>query len=381
MEILSLGFIITVFVAGLFSFFSPCILPVLPAYIGFLSSDNEAAGAPLPKRLTKTLAFIAGLSTSFFILGFGAGALGSLINSSYFFIFCGIAIVFFGVHQMGFINIPILNREKKLSASLNRGKGLGGAYALGFLFSFGWTPCIGPILSAVLGLSAQQGGVFAGGGLLLVYSLGLSIPFVGLTLGSLHLLTRIKKIYPYLPKIKIAGGVLIILMGLWMIFNQIHSLDTAKQNGVNSAGTAAVNSIGYDFSLDDIDGKQVSLSQFRGKTVYVKFWATWCPLCLAGLEDFTDLAKSYESSGDVAVLSVVAPGLNGEMRKEDFISWAKGQQIAFTVLLDETGAINRFFEVRAYPTSVFLDENGRQIKKIVGEASKEAIAGALAGAT
>ena len=380
METLSLGFVITVFGAGLLSFFSPCILPLLPVYVGYLTSDNQGAGASLLKRLAKTLAFIAGLSTSFFILGFGAGALGSLINSSYFFILCGIAVVFFGVHQTGFVNIPMLNREKKLSAPVDSKKGFGSAFALGFLFSFGWTPCVGPILSAVLGLSAQQGGVFTGGGLLLVYALGLGIPFVGLTLGSLHLLTKVKKIYPYLPVIKIMGGILIILMGLWMIFNQIKLLDTAKQSSVNAPGTGTVNSAGYNFSLDDMDGKQVSLSQFQGKKVYIKFWGTWCPLCLAGLEDFADLAKSYEASEDAVILSVVAPGANGEMGKEDFLHWAKGRQLDFTVLLDETGEINRLFEVRAYPTSVFLDENGRLSRKIVGEASKEAIAQELAEA-
>ena len=155
---------------------------------------------------SKALAFTGGLSASFFLLGFGAGALGGFINSHYFFLACGALVVIFGIHQSGLIRIPLLNNHKSLDIQFNPQKGLVGAFALGFLFSFGWTPCVGPILGAVLGISSQQGSAFTGGGLLLVYSFGLSVPFVILALGSQQILNRVKGIYPHFGKIRIVGG-------------------------------------------------------------------------------------------------------------------------------------------------------------------------------
>ncbi|MCD8491456.1 MAG: cytochrome c biogenesis CcdA family protein [Geovibrio sp.] len=201
-------------------FFSPCVLPLLPVYIGYLSGGQSAGQASVKTSFIKAAAFTAGLSASFFILGVAAGALGHVINSHTFFIVCAVIVILFGIHQTGLIKIPFLYREKKLSVRFNPNNGLIGAFALGFLFSFGWTPCVGPVLGAVLGLSSQQGNALTGGGLLLVYSLGLSIPFFILAFGSHKLMTKVKGIYPHFGKIRIAGGILIMAMGVWMLSNR-----------------------------------------------------------------------------------------------------------------------------------------------------------------
>ncbi|MGV7003727.1 cytochrome c biogenesis protein CcdA [Desulfovibrio sp. QI0442] len=377
MEIITIGFIASVFGAGLLSFFSPCVLPLLPVYFGYLS------GSPMPidrsgkTSFSKALAFTSGLSASFFLLGFGAGALGHFINSHAFFLACGAIIVLFGVHQTGLISLPFLNRDKRLSVRFDPRKGLGGAFLLGFLFSFGWTPCVGPVLGAVLGISSQQGSALTGGWLLLVYSLGLSLPFWILAMGSHHLLGRVKSIYPHFDKIRIAGGVLIMLMGFWMLYNQINLLRAESDMPPPEVSQSSISSPVYERSLPGLDRETMSLAQLRGKTAYIKFWTTWCPLCLAGLEDFTTLAEQAASSPDIAVISIVTPGLNGEVSKEDFIAWARAQRLSFPIYFDESGTVTREFGIRAYPTAVYLTANGDVLKKIVGDESNAQILGEL----
>jgi cytochrome c biogenesis protein CcdA len=217
------GVVALVFTAGLLSFFSPCILPLLPVYLGALSAD-ESLTHPSPKAsLAKAAAFTAGLAAPLFLLGAGAGALAAFINTPRFFLACGVLVVIFGIHQTG-LRMPFLRDAcPKNGVAIPQG-GLPGAFALGFLFSFGWTPCTGPLLAAVSGLASQQGGALGGGGLLLVYSLGVGLPFVVLACCSRQILRRIEWIYPHFPKIRIAGGILIIVMGGWMIFNQARLL-------------------------------------------------------------------------------------------------------------------------------------------------------------
>ncbi len=150
---------------------------------------------------------------------------------------------------------------------------------------------------------------------------------------------------------------------------------TAGQENTASADNAQT------LPLASLNGETVSLSQLRGKNVYIKFWATWCPLCLAGLEDFSILAEKFAASDSTAVISIVAPGLRGEVGKEDFIAWAKGRNIGFTVLFDETGAVNRDFGVIGYPTSVYLNGQGEIVMKKAGDETNEDILNMLSSLT
>ena len=244
----------------------------------------------------------------------------------------------------------------------NPSKGLIGAFALGFFFSFGWTPCVGPVLGAVLGLASQQGGALTGGGLLLIYAFGLSLPFAVLALSSKHLLGRIKSIYPHFHKIKIAGGILIILMGCWMIWGQIISPGVGQNAFVSNAET-------HPARMQALNAAPANLDDFKGKVVCIKFWATWCPLCLAGLEDFTALSAQYNGSEDVAIISVVTPGLNREIDKDDFTTWVKTQGLSFPIYLDEYGTLIKKYGIRAYPNYVYLGKDGGLLAQKVGDAS------------
>lgn len=377
MESIGIGYVASVFGAGLLSFFSPCILPLLPVYLAYLSADIQSTTSSIAKKLVRALAFVAGLSTTFFLLGFGAGALGDIINNSYFFISCGLIVFLFGLYHSGLVDIPIFDREKRmqLPTRLKQG-GLITAFLFGLVFSLGWTPCVGPILGSVLVIAAQHGGAFAGGLLLLVYALGLGIPFVVLTAASELLLGKIKQLNKYLPTIKLIGGLIIAALGLFMIFSQVYTLEQAHNSTVSIEQSQSEEQPqqsqqpqdgGENFTLQSADGRTVNLSDYRGKPVYIKFWATWCPSCLAGLEEFGELAKEYNDGGELAVLSVVAPGYGGEMNAEDFKAWAHAQELEFPILLDDNGEVNNHFGVRAYPTSVFFDEHGMVSENRIGD--------------
>lgn len=214
-------YISSVFVAGLLSFFSPCILPVLPVYIGYFHEESDTKN--LVKPLMKALAFVLGLSVSFILLGFGAGALGQVLYSRWFLILCGIVIILLGIYQLDILKIPGLMKERRIRYT-PRNNSLIGSFLLGLVFSFGWTPCVGPILAAVLGITATQGQGIYGGLYMAVYSLGLAIPFMILAVFRHVLLHRIKGIYPYMPWIKRVGGVLLIIMGILVMTQKIQSI-------------------------------------------------------------------------------------------------------------------------------------------------------------
>ncbi len=218
----------TVFVAGILSFFSPCIVPLLPVYFGiFMSGPNEDEAKNKRLRLfAKSLLFVAGLSVNFILLGFGVGFLGSFINARWFMVVMGAVVVILGLHQTGLIKIRPLMYERKVTVNREKHGGILGIFLLGFTFSFGWTPCIGPILGAILGLVATGSQPLYGGLLMAVFSLGFLIPFMVLAFFSDILLQKVRFLHRHLDKIKIAGGVIIIIMGLFLMTDNLNLISS-----------------------------------------------------------------------------------------------------------------------------------------------------------
>lgn len=220
-------FFLSVFLAGILSFFSPCILPLLPVYTGVLLDDKDGAQASSGKfsisvtSLLRTLAFIAGISFIFILLGYGAGFLGDLLYASWFQYLTGAIIILLGLHQMEILHFKGLYKEKRLQlqGQGQNGKGYSQAFLLDLTFSFAWTPCVGPVLGSVLALAASGGsGAWQGAGLMLVYTLGLALPFLLLALTSSYVLKHFRKLHPYLGILKKVGGFLIIVMGFLVLF-------------------------------------------------------------------------------------------------------------------------------------------------------------------
>jgi cytochrome c-type biogenesis protein len=215
-----------VFLGGLLSFLSPCTVPLLPVYFGYLS--REAAGrASQPRKgldfglVARTLVFVLGLSSAFFLLGFGAGALGSVLGGSAFRIAMGVVVILMGILMTGLLPIPFLSREWKAESGRATAGGYVGAFVLGFTFSFGWTPCAGPVLATVVGIASQQGSALYGAFLLLVYAMGLALPFVLISFASTLFLRWFRRLTPHLGWLRIVGGVLIVGMGVLLVLDRL----------------------------------------------------------------------------------------------------------------------------------------------------------------
>lgn len=167
--------------AGVISFLSPCVLPIVPPYLAYMAgtSTSEMGGKTDPRVVRAALFFVLGLSTVFLLLGFAASALGRafLQYQEYLGYAAGVVIIAFGLHFLGLIRIPLLFKEARFDAG-NRGGTPFGAYVLGLAFAFGWTPCIGPVLGAILSLAAQEGSVSKGMALMALYAIGLGVPFL-----------------------------------------------------------------------------------------------------------------------------------------------------------------------------------------------------------
>jgi cytochrome c-type biogenesis protein len=218
-------------VAGLVSFLSPCVLPLVPPYLIYLTgatiervSHDETAKTSKRAVMLAALTFVLGFSTVFVALGASASFIGGLIRawSAQLSIVAGIVIIVMGLHFLGLTRIGFLMREGRLTAP--KPVGMWGAYVMGLAFAFGWTPCIGPILAAILSVAATEATVVKGAGLLAVYSAGLGIPFLLAALmveQSASLFNRMKR---HLNTIERGIGVLMVLTGIAFLTGTISNV-------------------------------------------------------------------------------------------------------------------------------------------------------------
>ena len=228
---------LTVLLEGLISFFSPCVIPLLPLYLGYLagnSKEKDKDGNVIYKRskvLIHTLFFVLGISMSFFILGISFTTLGSLLKEykSIIAIVGSIIIIILGLFQMKVINFKFLQREKKLKLNINPNKmNPIVAFFMGFIFSFAWTPCVGPALSSVLIMASSAESMFLGNLLVLIYAIGFIIPFLVLGLSTTTVLNFLKRKQNVLENIVKVGGLLLVLVGCYTLVTNIDMKKEAK---------------------------------------------------------------------------------------------------------------------------------------------------------
>jgi cytochrome c-type biogenesis protein len=208
--------------AGIISFLSPCVLPIVPPYLAYMSgvSLNEIEGSQAARRkaVVAALCFVLGLSTVFLFLGFTASAFGAffLQNQQLFAQISGVVVIVFGAHFLGIFRIPFLDREARIEAGDHGGTSFG-AYILGLAFAFGWTPCIGPQLGAILSLAASEASVARGTMLLGIYALGLGLPFLLAAMFLTRAMGVMNRLKPHMKLIERMMGVLLILVGLALV--------------------------------------------------------------------------------------------------------------------------------------------------------------------
>ena len=219
------------FIAGLISFLSPCVLPLVPGYVSMISGASleqlkEGTEAGLAARvLRNSLAFIIGFTLVFVMLGASATWVGKLLlgQKTIFNIVAGVLIIIFGVHLTGLVKIPLLYREARIHSQSPR-RGLAGSFLIGLAFAFGWTPCIGPILAGILTIAATRESVYQGMFLLVIYSAGLGIPFLLTSLGVSRFLKFYTRFRTHLHVVEVVSGVLLIAIGLLIASNRLAML-------------------------------------------------------------------------------------------------------------------------------------------------------------
>src|SRR5229473_7500914 len=229
----SIGYILLSFFGGLFSFLSPCVLPLVPGYISLMSGvsidhlKNVGSGARRAVILN-SLAFNTGLSVIFLILGATAGLVGSaIISNPWVRIIGGLVIIVFGLHMIGLLKIKWLYKDTR-QFSNEKPRGLLGSLTLGIAFAAGWTPCIGPILGGIIGLAATSGGWKGGLILAVFYSAGLAVPFLVTGLGINKFLGFYSKFRQHLHKVEVVSGVVLIMIGLLIATGYSSLLTSSK---------------------------------------------------------------------------------------------------------------------------------------------------------
>ncbi len=224
--------VFTALIAGLFSFVSPCVLPLIPAYLSFITGlsveELRTTGnrAEVVRRVTiNSLVFILGFSVVFIALGASASFIGQFLQTHKVILekVAGVIIVIFGIHFTGLFRIPFLDYASGPNIS-RRPMGLVGAFILGIAVAFGWTPCIGPILGTILAIAAVQDTVWQGIGLLAVYSLGLGIPFLLSGLFINLFFSAFQKILRYMRWIELVAGLFLILVGILVFTGKLAEL-------------------------------------------------------------------------------------------------------------------------------------------------------------
>ncbi|MFU2157902.1 cytochrome c biogenesis CcdA family protein [Caldisericum sp. AR60] len=254
---LSLAEILQAIIAGFVSFVSPCVLPLIPAYISYITGETliELKGGTTntKKLLFNSIAFVLGFSFVFILLGATATFVGKFLsrNKRLFEIIAGIIVIIFGLHTAQIVRFNFLSYEKKMNIKAST-PSLLKAFLMGFAFSFGWTPCVGPILGTILIMAGTHSQVIQGIILLTFYSLGLGIPFVLTALAINKFFEAFKSIKKYFGQIEMFAGLLIIGIGLALIFGL----------GLHSDYITAVIIVSIGFAIMSI--KKISLSDVIG---------------------------------------------------------------------------------------------------------------------
>ena len=379
--------VLTVFLQGLLSFFSPCVLPQIPLYISYLSGGTQTVGKDgkiyfkRRKVMLNTLCFVIGISFAFFLLGLGVSAIGTFFKSNQllFARIGGILVVLFGLYQLGVLGTSrILGQERRLPFKLDvLAMSPITALIMGFTFSFAWTPCVGPALTSVLLMAASASTKLWGFLLIGVYTIGFVLPFLAVGLFTTKLLEFFKahvKVVRYTAKI---GGVLMIFMGILMFTGKMNAVtgylssgapvtveeqkeneetaDAEEKQETESGLTPAI-----DFILTDQYGNTHKLSDYKGKTVFLNFWATWCSPCRAEMPDIQKLYESAETEGEDAlvVLGVAAPNLGNEKSEEEIKAFLEENGYTYPVLMDTTGEAFMSYGVNAFPTTFMITREG-----------------------
>lgn len=421
---------ILVFLEGVISFFSPCVIPLIPVYISYLAGNTRSEGEDgsisysRKKVFLHTVCFVLGISFAFFILGMTFSALGTFFNRNQM-IFTkagGILILILGLFQLGVFDFKFLQRERRIHLPLSE-KEVNPfiAFIMGFTFSFAWTPCVGPALSSVLILASGAKSSELGYLLVLLYTIGFIIPFLALglfTTQALNFIKKNKKLVRYAIK---TGGIILIIMGIMTFTGWMNGISGYLNNYGNSTGQEKIDSESkkdskdiivedddntkedtsskedqtdenvqedenrldkekipaIDFTLKDQYGKEHTLSDYKGKVVFLNFWASWCGPCREEMPHIEELYKEYNyNQEDVVIIGVANPRSNQYPNNADedmatVKKFLEDEELTFPVVFDETGEVFQSYYINSFPTTFMIDKEGNVYGYAPGKLTKD----------
>ena len=364
-----------VFVEGLVSFLSPCVLPIIPIYMGYLAGNSNEKRNSNKNVLLFTISFIFGILLAIFLMNASINLLQSFLKEhmTLFVRIGGILIVLLGIYQLGFIKINFLQRTFRFSLKTDNKMNVMVAFIMGFTFSFAWTPCIGPALSSILLLAASSGDFWYSNFLMIIYAFGFTLPFLVLGLftnKALNWLNSHRDIVKYTTKI---GAVILIIFGLMMFSGKLNTISNYMSPSQGQVSTNQAensdDSVNYGNSLLNQDDKPISLADYHGKVVFLNFWATWCPPCQREMPEIQKLSEKYQNSEDIAILTVVMPG-GQEMDAAGIKKFLKEKGFTMPVIFDD-GRLSSSFQITSLPTTYMFDRDGNVYGSVVGQLSSD----------
>ena len=411
------------FVGGLVSFFSPCVLPLLPIYMSFISgmsleqmTDKNEQGKTFGKVFFNTLIFVCGFSLVFILAGLGASAVGLFIkgHSSQISIVAGLVIIALALHSMGLIQIKFLYYEKRMQVKERR-LGPLSIFIFGSAFAFGWTPCIGPILATILVVASEQGSTAKGMLLLAVYSASLGIPFLVTALFINKLLGTFKKVNRYFDIVEVVTGAVLLVAATWLIFGQLTHIISSiypvlavsgamlvlillkrkLSGGIFKAATGlvivaiVVAGLGLYFfatpavststnspdngtngatekidpltiKFDDFKGSVVTLEKYRGKPILLNFFASWCAPCK---KEIPELIKIHQTMAKERFHII---SINCDEDIADGVKITESLNISYPVVHGKINDLQILGARTALPTNMILDADGKVVKVFTG---------------
>jgi cytochrome c-type biogenesis protein len=375
------------FVAGILSFLSPCVLPLVPGYVSLMSGlsidrlkEGGSSSGGRSAVILNSLAFNAGLSIIFLALGTTAGLVGSsIISNPWIRVIGGLIIIAFGLQLIGLLKISTLYKDTRFF-SQEKPRGMLGSLTLGIAFAAGWTPCIGPILGGIIGLAATSGGWRSGLLLSAVYSAGLAVPFLLTGLGINQFLAFYGKFRKHLHKVEVVSGLILIAVGLLVASGYSTLLASSKLAAIlpnaegwirvrpapatASTAQASGNKTNFELAPDTqfhtLAGKPFTLGELRGHVVLLNFWATWCIPCREEIPVLNTMQHDLEARG----LKIVGASL------EDTAEGVEAYQnevrrFEYQVVVGGSDAQTKFGKT-VLPTTYLIDREGRMRQKVIG---------------
>ena len=353
--------LVGLFIEGLLSFLSPCVLPMIPLYMSYLATDKKDNKLEV---FLNSLCFVLGLSLIFLILALAVDTIKPFLDkySDMVSLISGILIILFGLKEVGILKIQLPGFNKVLdfdTSNMNYFK----AFLLGFVFSLVMSPCIGPMLSSAILIGANSASGFL---YVMVYALGLLIPFFITGLFTSKVVTYLKSKKHVLKYVSIVAGVILIIYGSYSFMNGYKNLNKISNNNTTTVEDKNVLPSGDFF---DQDGNVINFSDYKDKYVTLNFIATWCHYCIKEIPDYQAFAKENDDVKSFYVMSSNTSGASEDQIKE----FIKEQGIELQVIIDNDDTLYSLFRPSGYPTMFVAGKDNKILGYVSGAYEKDGL--------